>query len=274
MPFVVGEHDGDQNRLVGNGRLQLFNVDQTVCFHWQVGDLAAGLFQALAGVQNRFVFSDLRDDVVAALAIHLGDALDGEIVRLGRAGGEDDLLGGRTDELGHLLACRFHALLGLPAEAVVAAGRVAELAGEEGDHCLEHARVHCRGGVVVHVDRQLYAFGRLAGFAGVRGYYSVAFGRIKRGVQTDFSSGTHGYSSLSVENLCRRILRRALHLDRNQCRVVRFQRIVRVAVDQVADADALQQLRNRIVHPRHRFFDGAAVGQVAGLGSAAARCQK
>jgi hypothetical protein len=50
------------------------------------------------------VLGDLGDDVVAALAVHLGDALDGEVVGFGGAGGEDDLLGGAADELGDLLA--------------------------------------------------------------------------------------------------------------------------------------------------------------------------
>jgi hypothetical protein len=50
------------------------------------------------------VLGDLGDDVVAALAVHLGDALDGQVVALGGAGGEDDLLGGGADQLGNLLA--------------------------------------------------------------------------------------------------------------------------------------------------------------------------
>ena len=48
------------------------------------------------------MFGHLSDDVIAALAVHFGDALDREIVRLGRAGGKDNLLGGRADQLGNL----------------------------------------------------------------------------------------------------------------------------------------------------------------------------
>jgi len=60
------------------------------------------------------VLGDLGDDVVAALAIHLCDALDGEVVRLGCARGEDDLLRRCANELGDLLARGFDSLLGLP----------------------------------------------------------------------------------------------------------------------------------------------------------------
>jgi hypothetical protein len=81
---------------------------------------------------NRLVLGDLGDDVVAALAVHLGDALDGQVVALGGAGGEDDLLGGGADQPRNLLARRFHGLLRLPSKGVVAAGRVAKLGGEVG----------------------------------------------------------------------------------------------------------------------------------------------
>ena len=84
------------------------------------------------------------------------------LLRLGGAGGEDDLLGGGADELGDLLAGLLDGLLGLPAEGVVAAGGVAELGAEVGHHGFEDARVHRRGGVVVHVDGQVDALGQAA----------------------------------------------------------------------------------------------------------------
>ena len=59
--------------------------------------------------------------------IHLGDALDREVVRLGGAAREDDLLGVRADQVGDLLARLVDGLLGLPAERMVAARRVAEV---------------------------------------------------------------------------------------------------------------------------------------------------
>ena len=152
--FVVGGHDGDEDGLVVDGALQVFDIDEAVSLYRQIGDAIAVLFEALAGVEDGLVLGDLGDDVVAALAVHLGDALDGEVVALGGAGGEDDLLGGGADELGDLLAGDLDGLLGLPAEGVVAAGGVAELGGEVGHHRFEHAGVERAGGVIVHVDRQ------------------------------------------------------------------------------------------------------------------------
>ena len=67
------------------------------------------------------------DEVLALGAcVELGRALDGQIVRFGRAGGPDDFLRVSIDQLGDLLACFFDGLFRLPAEGVRARGGVAE----------------------------------------------------------------------------------------------------------------------------------------------------
>ena len=86
--FVVGVHDRDQNRFRRDGAAQIVEIDAAVFVHRQIGDLVAVLLEALAGVENRLVLGHLRDDVVALLAVHLRDALDSEVVRLGGAAGE------------------------------------------------------------------------------------------------------------------------------------------------------------------------------------------
>src|ERR1700685_3649308 len=43
-----------------------------------------------------------------------------------------------------------------PPEEWVRAGCFPQLRGEEGNHRFKHARIHRRGGVVIHVDWQLY----------------------------------------------------------------------------------------------------------------------
>ena len=53
----------------------------------------------------------------------------------------------------------FHGLFRRPSEGVIAAGRVAELLREVGQHLFQHPRIHRGGGVVVHVDGQLDALG-------------------------------------------------------------------------------------------------------------------
>ena len=51
--LVVGEHDRDEDGLVGDGRADLVDVDQPVRLHRHVGHLEALPLQALAHVQAR-----------------------------------------------------------------------------------------------------------------------------------------------------------------------------------------------------------------------------
>src|SRR3984957_19566440 len=157
--LVVSKHDSDEDGLVVDGPLQVFEVDQAIRLNGQVGDTVAVLFQALTGIEHRFVLGYLGNDVVAALTIHLGYALDGQVVALGRARGKDDFLGGGANQLGYLLTSLLYGLLGFPSKGVVAAGCITELGGEEGNHRIKHTRIHRRGGVVIHVDWQLYVCG-------------------------------------------------------------------------------------------------------------------
>lgn len=114
----------------------------------------AVFFEALAGVEYRLVFKHSGDDVVALLVVHLRHALDRQVVGLGGAGGEDDLLGaGGINQVGHLLARLADGLFRRPAKGMVAAGRVAEGGRKIRNHRLDHARVHRGGRVIVHVNR-------------------------------------------------------------------------------------------------------------------------
>jgi hypothetical protein len=122
----------------------------------KVGHTRALLLELLSRVDDGLVLCHARDDVVALLAVHLRGALDGQVVRLGRAAREDDLLGARPDDVGNLLARVLDRFLGLPAERVVPASRVAEVLAEKGQHRLHHPRVHRGRGVIVHIDRQLH----------------------------------------------------------------------------------------------------------------------
>ena len=154
--LVVGGHDRDEDRLVGDGGAQLVETDAAVLLHRQIGDARALLLELLARVDDRLVLDHARDDVIALLAVHLRDALDRQVVRFGRAAREDDFLRAGANQIGHLLAGSLHRLLGFPAERVVAAGGVAEVLCEVRRHRLEHPWVDGRRGVVVHVNRKLH----------------------------------------------------------------------------------------------------------------------
>jgi len=107
--------------------LQVVEINQPILLHGQIGHAKAELLQMLAGVEHRLVFGGRGDDVVALLAIHLGHALDGEVVAFGGARCEDDLFGGRADQPGDTLARQFDRFFRRPSKGVIAAGGVAEL---------------------------------------------------------------------------------------------------------------------------------------------------
>ena len=73
------------------------------------------------------MLGDCGDDVVALVLVELDDALEGQVVGLGGAAGEDDLLGLGVDEAGNLVARMIDGGFRVPAELVIAAGGVAEL---------------------------------------------------------------------------------------------------------------------------------------------------
>ena len=56
------------------------------------------------------------DDVIAFFLIHLGHALDGQVVALSRARSEDDFLGRGADQFCDAFAGRFHTFLAGPAK--------------------------------------------------------------------------------------------------------------------------------------------------------------
>src|SRR6267378_1614304 len=153
--LVVGIHDGDENCFRRDGFTHVFRVDAAIALYRQVGDFVAVLFEALAGVEYSFVLNGLGDDMVALFAVHFRDALDHQVVGLGRTAGKDDFLGRGADQRSDLGARVLHRFFAGPAERVIAACGVAELLREIGQHRVDNTRVHRGGRVIVHVNRQL-----------------------------------------------------------------------------------------------------------------------
>ena len=153
--LVVGEHDRDQDRLVGHRRSHRRRVDASVLLDRQVGDVEALFLEALAGVEHRLVLGLRRDDVVAAVLVELRGALDRQVVGLGRARGPDDLLAAGADERPDLLARVLDRLLRRPAEAVRRLAALPKTSVKYGSIASTTRGSTARGGVVVHVDREL-----------------------------------------------------------------------------------------------------------------------
>ena len=148
--LVVGEHHAHEHGVVGDGVQELIGVHHAVGVDGQVGDLEAGVLQVAERVEDGVVFDGRGDDVLAAAHLCKGGALDGGIVGLAAAAGEDHLAGPAAQDAGHGLP----RLVERPARILrqrVEAGSVAEPLGEVGQHGLHDLRAHRRGGSMVHV---------------------------------------------------------------------------------------------------------------------------
>ena len=146
------------------------------------------------------------------------------------------------------------AFFGLPAKRVVAAGGVAELLREVGQHRFQHPGIHGRGGVVVHVDRQLHAVGGSALLLG----FGVSICPLGDGLYI----GAH---NCSPQNLLNQWLRIRLQLLALSCRTLSWPALPPSCADSSfisRDSDAPQQLFDSVAHPPQRFADIAAVALV------------
>ena len=149
--LVVGEHDGDQDGVRADGRLEILHAHEAVLVHGQVGHLEALALQRLAGVQHGVVLDGARDDVAPFGGVGPGEALDSPVVRFGSAAREEDLARGGADEGGQALAGCGHGVGGLLAQGVNRGG-IAEMLGEVGGHGLHHFGTDGRRGRMVKVD--------------------------------------------------------------------------------------------------------------------------
>ena len=104
--LAVGRHDGDEDRVLGQGLVHLGRVDPPVPVDGHEGRREARPLQGLDRVEDGGVLDGRDDDVPAAGLLAQGQALDGEIVGLAAARGEIDLGRRRPDQGGDLFPGR------------------------------------------------------------------------------------------------------------------------------------------------------------------------
>ena len=91
-----------------------------------------------------------RDDMIAAIPVGIGDALDRQIIRLGPAAGKIDLPRSRIDKSRYLSACFLHRRTGvLPKH--MDTGRITKPLLKERPHGFQHFGAYRRGSVMVEV---------------------------------------------------------------------------------------------------------------------------
>ena len=157
--FIVGGHDRNEDRFVRNRFPQIIQINKPSIVDREESNSKSFLFKMLTGVEDGLVLGDRRNDVVALLAIHPGDALDCQIVGFGCAAGDYNLSRISADQCSDLLPSLFHGFFRFPTEFVVAACGIPELVRQVRHHRFEHTRVERGRRVIVHINRQLNHFG-------------------------------------------------------------------------------------------------------------------
>ena len=122
-------HDGG----VGTQRsLEFFQIEQTVGFGIEISRGESLALQLAHGIKHRLVFGLHGDDVLALVRVEIRCALQGQVIRLGRAGRPYDLFRIGVHQCRDLSARELHRLLGLPTIGMRTRRRVAELLGQIG----------------------------------------------------------------------------------------------------------------------------------------------
>ena len=108
--LAVRVHDGDQDRVRAEGPPDIVRIYQAELVDRKVGHGITRPLQRLTGPQHGVVLHRRRDDVPPV--VRVGHTLDRQVVRLGPAGGEADLLGKAVEEGGDGLAGLLQGLAG------------------------------------------------------------------------------------------------------------------------------------------------------------------
>mmetsp|Transcript_30455 Transcript_30455/g.71157 ORF Transcript_30455/g.71157 Transcript_30455/m.71157 type:complete len:467 (-) Transcript_30455:143-1543(-) len=147
--LVVDRHHAAQHRVGADGSLELLEVHDAVLLHRQIGNLEALLLQHTARVQDALVLRLRGDDVLLLALVEASNTLDRHVVALSRTRSPYDLLGVCSDQRRNLCPCLLHRTLRLPAIVVAPRMRVPVLPRHQGQHCVQNARVHGGGALVV-----------------------------------------------------------------------------------------------------------------------------
>ena len=147
--LTVRVHDADRQGVRANRAPHLVRVHHPELVDAHARQVEALRLQRPAGSQNRVVL-DLRGDEMP-LALRQGEALDREIVGLGAARSEDDLLTRDLQKPGDALSRQVEAFPRLTPESVDAR-RVSVHVREIRQHLREHFGVDGRRCVVVQID--------------------------------------------------------------------------------------------------------------------------
>ena len=146
--FVIHLHDGNQNRIITDGRFQLLHIDAAFRIHTYICNFKAHFLQTSAGLQyRRMLHLRGHNPAAPALSGHRGSE-DRHTVRFRSAGGK--INGSRFSSHGfhYLFPGFFYRFFRRDAQAVKR-GRVSEILPHIGQHRIRHLIMLSGGRAVI-----------------------------------------------------------------------------------------------------------------------------
>ena len=148
--FIVGPHDADNGRVVGQVFEQVVDVEAPLAVDGDKGHPVPLFGEVLAQIDHGRVLDPGGDDV-PLVRVGLNRRANGRAVAFGAAAGKNDFTGVGAQQIGNPLPGLLDLAAHLAAKGVHAGG-VAVIVAEIGKHLFEHFGGHPGGGVVVDID--------------------------------------------------------------------------------------------------------------------------
>ena len=149
--LVVDHHNGYKNGVLPKGGFQGIQRDIAQVVRLQIGHLEALGLQVLHAIQNGMVLYGGGDDVLSPLAQAFGGAVDGPVVGLGAAGGEENPVRFRAHGGGDGMAGAAQLPGGVDAEVIQCRG-IAPVLGQRLGDSLHSLGTGLGGGGIIEID--------------------------------------------------------------------------------------------------------------------------
>ena len=149
--LVVGVHDADEDRARRDRAPKVVRVDPAAAVDGQERDPCAQALEKPARFDDRRMLDPGRDDVLPFWPEREKRALEGEVVRLAAAAGENHLVAPAAEQRRHLAARRLDGALRLD-RGPMPARRVAKMVRKKRTHGGGDRRIDRRARVVIEID--------------------------------------------------------------------------------------------------------------------------
>ena len=155
--LVIGHHHRNHGGIFSDGFMDLMDIQLSGAIHGNPSDLHTAFLKHLPIFDIGRVL-DGRGDYMTFAGLGLQGAVEGGVVALSAATGENNFARFGIDQRRHLRAGVIDRFSYLVTEGI-GAGRIAPLLGEKRQHRLHHLRCDPRGGVVVKIVNRTVAHG-------------------------------------------------------------------------------------------------------------------